>query len=234
MFWRGWARMMERRLVFGVWRFAFCVFEHSLYRQIPNLITLARLGLTVVFFLLLNVHERDTFSRQMAIAFAVFLVAVLTDALDGYLARKWKVESAFGRVVDPFVDKILICGAFVFFSSDDFINVAVLKEFASNARVNVTGVHPWMAVVVIAREFLVTSIRGLAEARRLNFGADWAGKIKMVVQCVAVGAVIMDMVLIGQVRWVHVVRDISIWVTVVVTVLSATTYILRARRVLRE
>src|SRR5512146_881768 len=159
----------------------------------------------------------------MAIAFAVFLVAVLTDALDGYLARRWKVESAFGRVVDPFVDKILICGAFVFFSSDDLINVAVLKEFPGEAittTINATGVHPWMAVVVVAREFLVTSIRGLAESRGIKFGADWGGKSKMIVQCVAVGAVIMDMAVIGQVPWIHLVRDIFIWATVVVTVLS--------------
>src|ERR1035437_4561639 len=111
-----------------------------MYRQIPNLITLARLALTVVFFVLLNVHDEDTFIWHMKLAFAVFIVAVLTDILDGYLARAWKVESAFGRVVDPFVDKLLICGAFIFFSSDDFINTA--QKLVPHA----TGVHPWMAV----------------------------------------------------------------------------------------
>ena len=199
-----------------------------MYRQIPNLITLARLALTVVFFVLLNVHDADTFTWNMKLAFAVFIVAVLTDILDGYLARAWKAESAFGRVVDPFVDKVLICGAFIFFSSDDFINTALVLD--SHA----TGVHPWMAVVIIAREFLVTSIRGLAEARKIDFGADWAGKIKMVVQSIAVGSVIFDLALLSKVPWVHLVRDIAIWITVIVTVLSATTYILRARKVLSD
>ena len=204
-----------------------------MYRQIPNIITLARLALTVVFFLLLNVHEPATFTRQMWIAFIVFLVAVFTDILDGYLARKWKVESAFGRVVDPFVDKLLICGAFIFFSSDAFINVAQqLFPLNITNTGRITGVHPWMAVVIIAREFLITSIRGLAESRGIDFRADWAGKIKMFIQSFAVAAVILDLALVSQVVWVHQVRDIAIWTTVVVTVLSATTYVVRARRVL--
>jgi CDP-diacylglycerol--glycerol-3-phosphate 3-phosphatidyltransferase len=197
-------------------------------RHIPNLITLARLALTVVFFVLLNVPHENTFIWHMQIAFVVFVVAVLTDILDGYLARKWKVESAFGRVVDPFVDKILICGAFIFFSSDDFLNVAIIKD------ANATGVHPWMAVVIIAREFLVTSIRGLAESRGIDFRADWAGKIKMFTQSFAVGAILVDLALLSKTPWVHLTRDIAIWTTVIVTVLSATTYILRARKVLTE
>jgi CDP-diacylglycerol--glycerol-3-phosphate 3-phosphatidyltransferase len=202
--------------------------KFAFYRQVPNLITLGRLALTVVFFLLLNVHDADTFSRQMWIAFGVFLVAVFTDMLDGYLARAWKVESSFGRVVDPFVDKILICGAFIFFSSDDFIKGAGLREFADHA----TGVHPWMAVVLIGREFLITSLRGLAESRGIDFRADWAGKIKMIVQSVAVGSVIVDLAVVGQIPWVRMVRDVMIWTTVIVTVLSATTYVMRARRVM--
>ncbi len=199
-----------------------------MYRHIPNLITISRLLLTVVFFLLLNVHDADTFRRQMWIAFVCFLVAVLTDVLDGYLARKWKVESAFGRVVDPFVDKILICGAFIFFSSNDFLNVALARDAYA------TGVHPWMAVVLIGREFLITSIRGLAESRGIDFRADWAGKIKMFTQSFAVGAVIVDQALGSHVQWVRIVRDIAIWTTVIVTVLSATTYILRARKILTD
>src|SRR5580692_9794650 len=95
-----------------------------MYRHVPNLITIARLLLTVGFFFLLNTNDQINFERQMWWAFVVFLSAAATDALDGYLARAWKAESAFGRVVDPFVDKILICGAFIFFSSNHFISVA--------------------------------------------------------------------------------------------------------------
>jgi CDP-diacylglycerol--glycerol-3-phosphate 3-phosphatidyltransferase len=205
------------------------------YRHVPNLITIARLILTVIFFAVLNVNERDTFPRQMWTGFIVFLIAAGTDFLDGYLARAWKVESAFGRVVDPFVDKILICGAFIFFSSNHFISVAAQRLFnTAPGPDSLTGVVPWMAVVLIGREFLITSIRGLAEARGIDFRADWAGKIKMVTQSFAVGAVMVDLALIQRVAWVHMVRDLSIWITVVVTALSATTYIVRARKMLTE
>lgn len=213
-----------------------------MYRHIPNLITLTRLALTVVFFMLLNIHKPVLdqpatlhFQNQMGFAFILFVITALTDVVDGYLARRWKVESAFGRIVDPFVDKILICGAFIFFSSNDFINAIPLATPASQPLTSLTepyatGIHPWMAVVLIAREFLITSIRGLAESMGINFKADWAGKIKMFTQSFAIGAVLVDLALAGSTPWVREVRDIAIWTTVIVTVLSATTYCLRARR----
>jgi CDP-diacylglycerol--glycerol-3-phosphate 3-phosphatidyltransferase len=199
-----------------------------MYRHVPNLITITRLALTIIFFMMLNIHGPGAgkdFQNQMWLAFVLFVVTALTDVVDGYLARRWKVESAFGRVVDPFVDKILICGAFIFFSSNDFINAVHINERYA------TGVHPWMAVVLIAREFLITSIRGLAEAQGINFRADWAGKIKMFTQSFAIGAVLVDLALAGSTEWVRTVRDIAIWTTVIVTLLSAITYCLRARRI---
>jgi CDP-diacylglycerol---glycerol-3-phosphate 3-phosphatidyltransferase len=207
-----------------------------MYRHVPNLITIVRLLLTVVFFVILNTNRQDNFERQMWLGFVVFVVAGLTDILDGYLARKWKVESAFGRIVDPFADKILICGAFVFFSSNHFIDVAMRSKFPEypltphTAAPSLTGVVPWMVVALLGREFLITSIRGLAEAQGGAFRADWAGKIKMFAQSFAVGAVMVDLALKGQVPWVHWTRNVAIWVTVVVTILSATTYVLRAWR----
>jgi CDP-diacylglycerol---glycerol-3-phosphate 3-phosphatidyltransferase len=205
-----------------------------MYRQVPNLITILRLILTVAFFFILNTNDVKNFERQMWVGFVVFLVATLTDILDGYLARRWKVESAFGRVVDPFVDKILICGAFIFFSSNHFIDAAVRTSKFTSAVHNLTGVLPWMVVVLIAREFLITSIRGLAEAQGVDFRADWAGKIKMFTQSVAAGAVLVDLALTSKVAWVNWTRNVAIGTTIVVTVLSATTYVLRARRIFRE
>jgi phosphatidylglycerophosphate synthase len=210
-----------------------------MYRHVPNLITILRLILTVVFFFILNINDDTNFQRQMVVGFGVFLVATLTDILDGHLARKWQVESAFGRIVDPFVDKILICGAFIFFSSNHFIDAAVRSRFTEFAQAlppagavpSLTGVVPWMVVVLVAREFLITSIRGLAEAQGVKFGADWAGKVKMVTQSVAAGAVLVDLALLNKVGWVHGIRDGAIWVTVVVTILSATTYVMRAWKI---
>jgi CDP-diacylglycerol---glycerol-3-phosphate 3-phosphatidyltransferase len=198
-----------------------------MYRHIPNLITILRLVLTVAFFVILNTNDEKTFERQMWLGFCAFVVAGLTDILDGYLARKWKVESAFGRIVDPFADKILICGAFVFFSSNHFVDVAVRVNYFPKLQY-VTGVEPWMVVVLLGREFLITSIRGLAEAQGVKFRADWAGKIKMFTQSFAAGAVLVNLATVDQHAWIRLTRDIAIWVTVIVTILSATTYIIRA------
>ena len=212
-------------------------------RQIPNGITVARLALTALFFALLNIHQAATFRTTMWAAFVVFVVAALTDILDGYLARSWKVESAFGRVVDPFVDKILICGAFIFLASPEFVNKTELGGFAVGPDLNlaaITGVAPWMVVVMIAREFLITGIRGLAERKGVDFRADWAGKVKMLVQSVAIGAILVDVALAygrgdsGPIGWVRLTRDILIWSALAVTVLSATGYILRSRRILKD
>ena len=209
-----------------------------MYRQIPNLITLSRLVLTALFFIAINFagHERDI-PMCMWIALVIFLLAVASDALDGYLARSWKVESAFGRVVDPFADKILICGAFIFLAAPQLM-LPHLTITPVAQRSDLTGVAPWMAVVLIAREFLVTGIRGLAESQGIDFRAMWTGKVKMIVQCAAVIGVLVYLALIYETqnqgvltafRWA---RDIAIWATLIVTVASAWQYISKAWRII--
>ena len=209
-----------------------------MYRHIPNLITLGRLLLTGLFFLVINWPARGReFPVLMWGSLGIFILAAASDALDGYLARIWKAESAFGRVVDPFVDKILICGAFVFFSTPHFLPPHLALP-AALRRYGVTGVVPWMAVVLIAREFLVTGIRGLAESKGLDFRALWTGKLKMTVQSVAVGIVLIYLALLGEpgliglTRRVAVLRDVAIWLAITITVFSAGQYIRRAWRVM--
>jgi CDP-diacylglycerol---glycerol-3-phosphate 3-phosphatidyltransferase len=211
-----------------------------MYRYIPNLITVSRLLLTVLFFIAINVRtSADKFPLMMWVAGTIFVLAVFSDALDGWLARHWKVETAFGRIVDPFADKILICGAFVFFSFRGIVpdGVQLPADMAGNAA---TGIVPWMAVVLIAREFLITGIRGYAESRGIDFRAQWAGKIKMIAQCFAVVGVLLGLAL-GPVfkaspllYGLLLARDAAIWITVVVTVLSALQYIVRARQLIHD
>jgi CDP-diacylglycerol--glycerol-3-phosphate 3-phosphatidyltransferase len=86
--------------------------KKSVIFNIPNRITLSRLFLAIVFFVLLTY-------RHFNVALAIFFVAVVTDWLDGYLARKWELSTDLGRLVDPFVDKVIICGTFII-----FVNVA--------------------------------------------------------------------------------------------------------------
>lgn len=144
--------------------------------NIPNQLTLARLILSVVFFVLLALDEHETFgdSRRLVrnLAMVLFVLAVSTDFLDGYLARRWGLTSTFGRIADPFVDKIVICGSFIM-----LIDVSPL-------------VQPWFAVVILFRELLVSGLRSFLESRGIPFGASWSGKIKMFAQSVAIPVVL--------------------------------------------
>src|SRR5262245_60409492 len=128
---------------------------------IPNQLTLSRLPLSVLLFACIA-------QGWWFAAFLTFTLASITDALDGWWARKFNLTSAFGRTFDPLVDKVLVGGAFIY--------LIPVKE---------AGMLPWMVTVVIARELLVTGIRGYVEAMGKKFGADWFGKLKMILQCVA-------------------------------------------------
>ncbi len=194
--------------------------------------------LTALFFIAINfAGHQCSIPLCMWTALIIFLLAVASDALDGYLARSWKVESAFGRVVDPFADKILICGAFIFFAAPQLMLPHIsLTPAATGAEL--TGVQPWMAVVLIAREFLVTGIRGLAESHGIDFRAMWSGKVKMILQCAAVIGVLVYLALVYDIQnqavleFFRLARNIAIWAMLVVTVVSAWQYISRAWRII--
>lgn len=89
-------------------------------RQLPNILTMLRVVLAAAFFACLNAYRYpDTHVDWANIAIGLFIAAAITDALDGYLARKWHVESIFGRLMDPFCDKVLIIGAFMYITGPD-------------------------------------------------------------------------------------------------------------------
>ena len=141
-----------------------------------NGITIGRLGIAVVCFVLLALAGRgDDAPTRVALvdaAFACFLAGAISDFLDGYVARRFGEETAFGRMADPLVDKILVCGTLV-----------LMLGFADLRPV----LPPWVVVVVVVREFIVQGIRSLVEGSGIPFGAMFWGKQKMVIQCVATG-----------------------------------------------
>jgi CDP-diacylglycerol---glycerol-3-phosphate 3-phosphatidyltransferase len=214
------------------------------WRQVPNLITTSRLILSVVFFTILSWYQYDGrgHSTLLTWGFFICLIAISTDYVDGYLARKWKVESAFGRVVDPFVDKILVLGSFIFFAGKNFI---IPVEGHPDVVYTITGVTPAMVVIILGRELLVTSLRGMLESKGTDFGAVWAGKAKMVLQSVAtlvVVAYVYFLALIslhhpewksGYETWAKLFRDVILWATLIVTVWSCFGYVRRSVAVMR-
>ena len=205
-----------------------------MFRHVPNAITGSRLFLAVGFFVLLAYYQYDVRGgRLLDVAFGVYLVALVTDFLDGYLARRWRVEGAFGRIVDPFVDKILVLGSFIFFGGKNFVVQQVPAPGLPQVLVTVTGVAPWMVVLILGRELLVTSLRGIGEAAGANFGARFSGKAKMVLQSATILMILLYVnYLEHQSRVVeqaaHVVRDVFIWATILITLLSGLSYVRNA------
>lgn len=193
-----------------------------------NRVTLARLVLTVIFLVLLAQFRADRAERYwwlLDVCLAIFIVAALTDVLDGYLARKYDQVTSFGRVSDPFVDKLLICGAFIFFAGE---------AFTVESRYLTSFVAPWMVVVIVGRELLVSGIRGFSESRGGTFAASVYGKVKMFIQCVTVGFVLGCRVH-GESVWGGFVplRQTLVWATVLVTALSMLGYVSKAAPVFR-
>ena len=213
-------------------------------RHIPNFVTSLRLLLAAVFFIMLSAYQYEgrgdpTF---LLVATALYAVALFTDFLDGYLARRWAVESTFGRIVDPFVDKILVLGSFTFFAGKNFIIPASAEQAASDPMVvkTITGVAPWVVILLLGRELLVTSLRGISESKGHHFGAAMSGKVKMVIQSITIMVILIYVDFRGwllELDWelhARVLRDVCIWATVIVTVLSGYTYVRRAMHLYRS
>ncbi len=202
--------------------------------NLPNRITILRLLLAVVFFVCLAQFEaRAAVPRLwlLDVAAALFILAGLTDILDGHLARKYGQITSFGRVIDPFVDKILVIGAYAFLAGDDFV---------SGDGQNTSGVAVWMVVVILARELLVTSLRGVSEASGKAFGANVYGKAKMLLQVVTVCWVLFALAHPVQadssLLWRFLVgcKPVMLYLTVIVTCLSMIPYLWSARAVLSQ
>ncbi|MCS7168601.1 MAG: CDP-alcohol phosphatidyltransferase family protein [Gemmatales bacterium] len=156
-------------------------------------------------------------------ALVLLLIAAVSDWLDGWLARYTKTVTALGRNLDPLADKVLVCGSLIFLL----------------AHVN-SGVAPWMVAVITIRELLITSLRGVVEQAGMPFGAALFGKLKMVLQMVALLAIVGYLAMAssappwftpirGGLEWT---RDGLVYATVLVTVLSGLQYLVRARAVL--
>lgn len=167
-----------------------------MWKHVPNILTFMRLGLTIIFLGMIlyspHVVNRTFF---LDVAFVLFVVAGLTDIVDGHVARHFNASSKFGRMIDPLVDKVLVCGAFVCFA---IIGVPRLFQWGPAA---LALVHWSVAGVLILRETYVTILRHMAEARGINFAAVISGKIKMFVQTFSIGTVLIKTAHVPDAVW---------------------------------
>jgi len=189
-------------------------------KQIPNILTFGRLVLTIVFLIMILLSPRfyaegeRSFPGFLDFAFIIFVIAGLTDVIDGPIARRLNVTSKFGRMLDPLVDKVLVCGAFVCFA---IIDEPKLFDFNPTTM---TIIHWSVAGVIILREVYVTTLRHIAEARGVNFAATFSGKIKMFLQSFAIGTVIVKIAHVPTATWGNWFTTVTFAIMLIVTVIS--------------
>ncbi|MDO8745309.1 MAG: CDP-diacylglycerol--glycerol-3-phosphate 3-phosphatidyltransferase [Candidatus Brocadiaceae bacterium] len=172
--------------------------------NLPNRLTLSRLLLAIVFFIFLSY-------RCYTIALIAFSLAWSTDWLDGYLARKKGLLTDFGRIADPFVDKIIVCGGFI-----------LLIQHAHDI------IPSWMVVVIVAREFLVNSLRSYSESKGIEFGATIWGKAKMFIQSFTISLILLFFAHLQHLIAIKQGIIVMLWITVIITLVSGITYMVKA------
>jgi CDP-diacylglycerol---glycerol-3-phosphate 3-phosphatidyltransferase len=182
--------------------------------NLPNSITMSRIVMIPLFLWILSEHFpwQGPHGEQEILASLLFVLASITDGLDGYLARKRKQITTIGMLLDPIADKIMVTGA-------------LIALVAYNPDV----VKVWIVVVIIAREFLISGLRSIASSEGFTIQASDLGKLKTVVQIVCVVSAILAHHwyqwqfgwLIVPVKWIAVA---AIYFTVVVSVISAIDY----------
>lgn len=189
--------------------------------NLPNLITLSRLVLTAVFIAATTYGTREAHWW----ALGSFVLAAVSDWLDGYLARKMNLVTALGKLMDPLADKILVAAAFVFLSSSQLCPV-------------------WVTSLILAREFLVTGLRQLAVEAGIVLPADRLGKWKTTFQLIFCASSMLWLSAVGTASWQVWVRDVcvpggllhqvSLWGALGLTLWSGGNYLWNSRALLRE
>ena len=189
--------------------------------NLPNKLTVSRLILTVFLLVAMLVE----FPFHFTFALVLFVAASLTDLFDGIVARRRNLITAFGKLMDPLADKVLICSAFIAF-------------------IELEWMAAWMVILIVARELAITGLRLLAASKNLVLAAERQGKNKTIFQITAIIALLVthshaDWGTVGQLfafeiaghAWAWWVAEISKWVAVALTALSGFLYLWKNRDV---
>lgn len=189
--------------------------------NVPNQLTAARFILAIAVFALIPM-------QFYLAALVVFVIAASTDWVDGWWARRFEQVTKLGRIFDPFVDKIIICGTFILLAVEMEARLSGFLPWYAR-------IAGWMAVVVVGREMLVTALRGFIEQQGGDFSAKMSGKLKMVFQCAAVVAALAALMHdFGRqaelAPWLYWTLLVSVWLAVLSTVYSGVGYVFAAAK----
>lgn len=195
--------------------------------NLPNKLTIFRMILIVPFVLLLlgGFHEWGWFTAIFGgileyvdfIALAIFIIASLTDLVDGKIARKYNLVTNFGKFMDPLADKLLVCSALI-------------------CLVEMGRIPAWIVIIIIAREFIISGFRLVASDKGVVIAANYWGKFKTTFQMVMVCLMIANNEMIpGGIRGGYqIMTDIIMWIALALTVISLVDYVWKNRSVMAD
>ncbi len=177
--------------------------------NLPNKLTILRIILVPVFvFVLLSNCFGDS-SRWVALA--VFIIASLTDLLDGKIARKYNLITNFGKFMDPLADKMLVCSALI-------------------CLVELGRIYSWMVIIIVVRDFVISGFRLVAAERGKVIAANGWGKFKTASQMVMICLLTADI----QYGIFPILSEIFKWIALILTVISLTIYLIDNKDVMKE
>lgn len=174
--------------------------------NLPNKLTLFRVILIPFFLFFLLTGYGGAYSRWIALG--IFVVASLTDLLDGKIARKYHLVTNFGKFMDPLADKLLVCSAMI-----AFIELGQMPS--------------WVVIIIISREFAISGFRLVAADNDVVIAASWWGKIKTVSQMV------MVILMIANIEQLALVTEIVMWLALALTLISMIDYFIKNRGVMK-
>ena len=176
--------------------------------NLPNKLTILRVIL-IPFFVAALLWDGGQNQTLRYVSAAIFIVASLTDMLDGKIARKYNLVTNFGKFMDPLADKLLVCSALI-------------------CLIELGQLPSWMVIMIISREFIISGFRLVASDNGVVIAASYWGKFKTTFQMLAV------VLLILQIPPLHIVTQICVWIALILTVVSLIDYIMKNHKVLTE
>lgn len=176
--------------------------------NLPNKLTVLRVIL-IPFFVAALLVNGGTNETMRIVAGVIFIVASLTDLLDGKIARKYNLVTNFGKFMDPLADKLLVCSALICF-------------------IELGQVPAWMVIIIISREFIISGFRLVASDNGVVIAASYWGKFKTTFQMIAI------VLLIFNIPALHMVTQICLWIALILTIVSLVDYLMKNHKVLTE
>ena len=176
--------------------------------NLPNKLTILRV-IMIPFFVAALLYDGGANQNMRYVAAALFIIASLTDMLDGKIARKYNLVTNFGKFMDPLADKLLVCSALI-------------------CLIELGQLPSWMVIIIVSREFIISGFRLIAAEQGIVIAASYWGKFKTTFQMIAVILMIVNLPVL------HILTVACTWIALVLTVVSLVDYIVKNHKVLTE